>query len=96
MECLCGKSQYVGKSEYSLNLRMNTHRNDVWRTDGHLGDKHFQMSGHNFNVHVKFTIIEEIYTIIIKIENSQPVRILRRFLDFEIAKSFSARSKHIS
>ena len=54
------------------------------------------MSGHNFNVHVKFTIIEEIYTIIIKIENSQPVRILRRFLDFEIARSFSARSKHIS
>ena len=56
MECsLCEKSQYVGKSEYSLNLKMNTHRNDVWRTD-----KHLQMPGHNFNAHAKFTIIEEV------------------------------------
>ena len=48
MECsLCEKSQYVGKSEYSLNLRMNTHRNDVWRTDGQPCDKHFQIPGHN-------------------------------------------------
>ena len=29
--CFCEKSQYVGKSEYSLHLRINTHRNDVWR-----------------------------------------------------------------
>ena len=32
--CLCEKIQYVGKSEYSSNLRINTYRNDVWRTDG--------------------------------------------------------------
>ena len=62
MECsTCEKSQYVGKSEYSLNLRMNKHGSDVWRTDGPLRDKHFQMPGHNFNVHAKFTIIEEVY-----------------------------------
>ena len=61
MECsLCEKSQYVGKSEYSLNLRMNTHRNDVWRKDCSPCDKHFQMPGHNFNVHAKFTMIEEV------------------------------------
>ena len=61
MECsLCEKSQYVGKSEYSLNLRMNTHRN-VWRTDSLPCDKHFQMPVHNFNAHAKFTIIEEVY-----------------------------------
>ena len=59
--CLCEKSQYVWKFEYSLNLRINTHRNDVWRTDGPPCDKHFQMPGHNFNVHAKFTIIEEVY-----------------------------------
>ena len=41
-----------------LNLRMNTHSNDVWRTDGPPCDKHFQMLGHNVNVHAKFTIIE--------------------------------------
>ena len=62
MECsICKKSQYVGKSEYSLNLRMNTHRNDVWRTDSPPCDKHFQMPCHNLNVHAKFTIIEEVY-----------------------------------
>ena len=59
--CLCGKLQYVGKSKYSVNLRINTHRNDVWRTDGPPSDKHFQMPGHNFNTHAKFTIIEEVY-----------------------------------
>ena len=33
---------------------------------------------------------------IIKVENSQPVRTYRRFLDFEITNSFPARSKHIA
>ena len=61
MECsLCEKSQYVGKSKYSLNLGMSTHRNDVWRTDGPPSDTNFQRPGHNFNVHAKFTIIEEV------------------------------------
>ena len=58
---LCKKSQYVGKFEYSLNLRTNTHRNDVWRTDGSPCEKDFQMPGHNFNAHAKFSIIEEVY-----------------------------------
>ena len=40
---------------------MSTHRNDVWRTDGPPSDTNFQMPGHNFNVHAKFTIIEEVY-----------------------------------
>ena len=40
---------------------MNTHRNDAWRSDGPSCDKHFQTPGHNFNVHTKFTIIEEVY-----------------------------------
>ena len=59
--CLCEKSQYAGKSEYSVNLRINTHRNDVWKTDGPSCDKHFQIPGHNFNTHATFTIIEEVY-----------------------------------
>ena len=59
--CLCKKSQYVGKSEYSLNLRVNAHRNFVMRTDGPPRDKHFQNPGHNFNAHASFTIIEEVY-----------------------------------
>ena len=61
MNCsLCEKSQYVGKSEYSLNIRMNTHRNDVWRTHGPPGDNYFQMPGQNFNAHAKFTVVDEV------------------------------------
>ena len=58
MECSLREtsSQYVGKAEYSLNVRMNTHRNDVSITDGPLCDKHFQMPRNNLNVHAKFTI----------------------------------------
>ena len=59
--CLCEKSQYVGKSEYSLYLRISTHRNDVWRTDGPPCEKHFQMPGHNSNSHANFVIIEDVY-----------------------------------
>ena len=68
---------------------MNTHRNDVWRTDDPPCDKHFQMPGHNFNVHAMFTIIEEVH-------NKQHVRTWGQFLDFEIANSFPARPKHIT
>ena len=59
--CLCEKSHDVGKPEYTVNLRINTHRNDVWKKDGPPCNKHFQMPGHNFNTHTKFTIIEEAY-----------------------------------
>ena len=59
--CLCEKSQCVGKSEYSLNLRINTHKNDIWKTDDDTHcDKHFQIPGHTFNAHAKF-IYEEVY-----------------------------------
>ena len=32
------------------------------RTDNPPCEKHFQMPGHNFNTHVKITIIEDVYT----------------------------------
>ena len=42
MECsLCENPQYVGKSEYGLNLTMNTYRNNFWKRDGPTCDKHF-------------------------------------------------------
>ena len=49
--CLCEKSHYVGKSEYSLNVRINIYRNEVWRTDSPVCDKYFQMPGHNFTTY---------------------------------------------
>ena len=88
------KSLYAGKSEYSLNLKMNTDRNDVWRTDGPPWDRHFQMPGHNFNVHAKFAIIEEVYD---KSLTKLKIRsLLEHGEDFEIATYFPVRSKHIT
>ncbi len=61
MECtLCEGKQYVGKCEWTMNRRINSHRNDVWRTEGPPCDKHFQLEGHDFNTHARFTIIEKI------------------------------------
>ena len=63
---------------------MNTHRNDVWRTDGLPCDKHFEMPGHNFNIHAKFAIIKEVYNKSLsklKIDN-----LLKHIEDFWILK----------
>ena len=49
-----------GKSEYALNLRIETHRNDVWRTEGPPCDKHLRMPGNNFKDHAKFTMTEQV------------------------------------
>ena len=95
MECsLFEKSQYVGKSEYSLNLRMNKEMT--------LGE---QMVQHVTRI-FKCQVIILIFTLsllslkrfisITKVENLQRVRSQRRFLDFIIANSFPARSKHIT
>ena len=58
--CHCEKWQHVGKSEYSLNVRINIHRN-VWRTDGQPRDQYFRMPGNNCSAQAKFVIIEEVY-----------------------------------
>ena len=70
MECTICKLQYVGKSEWPINIR-----NDVFRTDGLDCDKHFQETGHNFDKNAKFTIIEEL-----KNKNRSPLAI-RKLLE---------------
>ena len=57
---LCAKSQYVGKSEPPANLRVNTHRHDVNSQKGCPFDKHFRLPGHDFNLHAKFILIEQV------------------------------------
>ena len=64
----------------------------VEQIDGPPCGKHFQMLGHNFNVHAKFTIIKEVYN---KSLSKLKVHCLL-FLDFEIANASPAKSKHIS
>ena len=48
------------KIRIQLKLKKNTHRNDGCRTDGPPCNEHCQIPGHNFNVHAKFTIIEQV------------------------------------
>ena len=55
--------QHIGKCEYNTNLRISTHRNDVWSMDGSLWEKHFQNPRHKSNEHVKFMIIQKINTL---------------------------------
>ena len=60
LECLRCYIQYVGKSEWPMNIRVNKHRNDVFREDAIQVCQHFKQPGHNFNRDAKITIIEEL------------------------------------
>ena len=55
----CNK-QCTGKSETAFNLSLNNHREDVNKQKSLQADQHFLLSGHNFNKHAKFTLIEQL------------------------------------
>ena len=52
--------QYVGKTEWPFNQRLNKHRFDVPVHDAQDVDKHFNLPGHIFDRDAKFTLIEKI------------------------------------
>ena len=52
--------QYTGTSETTLNLRLNNHRKDVNKQKLLQTDQNFQLNGHNFNKHAKFTLIQQL------------------------------------
>ena len=60
LECIKCMIQYVGKSEWPMNIRLNKHRNDVFRDDAIQVCKHFKQPNHDFNKDCKITIIEEL------------------------------------
>ena len=60
MECTLCHIQYIGKSEAQCNLRLKNHRKDVNRQNAPLIDQHFKLTGHNFNQHAKFILIEQL------------------------------------
>ena len=59
MECILCKIQYVGKSETSFNLRLNSHRKDVSNAKAIPTCHHFKIHGHNFMKHAKFRTINQ-------------------------------------
>jgi hypothetical protein len=75
MECIICRTQYVGKSEWPMNMRINKHRNDVPRSDSLDVCQHFRNPGHHFDTHAKFTIIEELK------QKNRPKLIMRKILE---------------
>ena len=63
MECALCKVQYAGKAETTFNIRLNNHRKDVNNPNSIPVDLHFRKPGHSFNLHAKFTLIEQLRTI---------------------------------
>ena len=63
MECTLCKVQYVGKAETGFNIRLNNHRKDVNNSKPIPTDLHFRKPGHSFNLHAKFTLIEQLSNI---------------------------------
>ena len=56
---MCVMQQTIaGKSETTFNLRLHNHRKDVDKQNSLQADQ--QLSGHNFNKHEKFTLIEQL------------------------------------
>ena len=84
MECIKCKKQYVGKSEWPFNIRLNNHRKDSKRVDAIPAIRHFNQSGHNFQRDVKFTVIEQIKNL--NKEKQDKRKILENKEDFWILK----------
>ena len=63
LECTLCSIQYIGKSEWPFNLRLNNykHRIKPIASDKLLPvEQHFRQNNHDFSIHAKFTIIEKI------------------------------------
>lgn len=75
MECIICRIQYVGKSEWPMNIRINKHRYDVPRFDSLDVCQHFRSPGHDFDSHAKFTIIEELK------QKNKPKHTMRKILE---------------
>ena len=60
--CTCKKCsiQYVGKTEWPFNQRLNKHRFDVPKFDTQKVDQHFNRADHDFKGDAQFTLIEKL------------------------------------
>ena len=85
MECALCNIQYVGKGETAFNIRQNNHRKDVNNPKSITADFHFKKPGHSFNLHAKFTFIEQLSNIHTTDKETLKFRLKRRE-DFWIQK----------
>ena len=84
LECIRCKLQYVGKSEWPFNIRLNNYRHRIKSTDYNKllpVEQHFRSTNHNFTTDAKFTIIERIEKNIDNKENNSLTTILESHED---------------
>ena len=62
LECELCKIQFVGKAETAFNIRLDDHRKYIKYPKAIPADKHLNQTRHNFNLHAKFIIIEQLLT----------------------------------
>ena len=85
MECALCKIQYVGKVETAFNIRLNNYKKDVNNPKSISADFHFRKPRHWFNLHAKFTLIEQLSNIHTTDKETLKFRLKRRE-DFWIQK----------
>ena len=67
LECKHCSKQYIGKSEWPFNIRLNNYRHRIQTTDRSKllnVERHFLQPDHNFTQDARFTIIEKIEKIV--------------------------------
>ena len=85
LECTkCENKPYVGKFETAGNERINNHRKDAKNPHSIPVDAHFLEPGHDFNIHGKFTFIEQLRKK--DLTNMEKTRLLKEREDFWIKK----------
>ena len=87
MECALCKIQYVGKAKTAFNIRLNNNRKDVNNPKPIPAAFHFRKPGHSFNLHVKFTLMEQLSNIHTTDKETLKFR-LKRCKDFWIQLQF--------
>ena len=85
MECALCIVQYVGKAQATFNIRLNNHRKYVNNPKSIPADLHSRKPGHSFNLHAKFTLIEQLSNIHTTDNDTLKFRLKRRE-DFWIQK----------
>ena len=59
-ECILCNIQHIGKSETSLNIRLNNHQKDVSNPKATPAYPHFRKEGHNFTLIEQLTKMENV------------------------------------
>ena len=78
MESALCKVQYVGKAETAFNKRLKNHGKDVTNPKSVPTNLHFRKPGQSFDLHAKFTLIEQLSNIHKPDKDTLKLRLKRR------------------